>query len=1034
TNVSNTGGGDVTVHANGLITATSVSATGAGADVTLATTTGGITATSVSAADNVTLTADAGDIAATSVTGTNGFVSITATNGSVLLGNVTAGTTVTAQASGTNSDIVVNQTTQAAGAINLTAADQVRFAAAGVVKATAAGDITITADSDAAAGNDGDSIFMASGSSIQANTGAVKLVNNTATGGDVTLSSVQTNSAAANAIEIRSGKNIVDGTATETALLSATAGTIVLTANNGAIGSGAAANDIDIDSINLVFNAAATAAGIVQITDLAGGVKVSGTSSAGGGGFLTANSPLTISADVNVGSDMTFTAGNSNAAGDNLTIDANAKVTLSSGANHTLTFNAGDDIYFNTGSVVTTGGGVHTVNLNADLEGAGVADGQRGAIKTTAGPIEAVRTNNLFASAGSGIALSTKVDKITASTTTVGVISILETDAVELTSITTNDGSITVQAGGNMSVVNVDSSNTDSDVNDIQLKTTAGDITLQTVKAGSVDGDVDINAFGSIMDGDTVPDDVDVTGDNITLTAGQNIGGTTGDIFHAVVNPIEVVSSGDINATANALTGLIALDATAAGTINLSAATAWVQSNGDINAAPTYSVKNLALIADADHNGTGTLALGNSLSVVGDMRLEGADITAADGSIDLSADRLMVKSGQGETLNVTVNQLDVTTGDSANIHTTGSVELIDLEGDNVAVQSLNSTGNISITASGNILVTDDVIAGNDGTSTSFAGIALFATGANSSVTINDLILSDNGPIIVFGNKDVIFGTTKSVNDQLNDDLRVITTINGNIDISTSTGSVTMEDGSKIIAGRNPTAYDPGTNGNPSPSTITLGTVDKPIAQAEINVLSTGNATISSLQTMNVGLRAIRVTSTNGEIIDAGDAAGDTNLVANRPGALTTLTASQGIGISGAGAVETALYALDVRNGVGGGGAGDIRITETAAGGGLNLVYAENAAPTGDVQIRTTAGNLNIPSPAFAPNNGAHGVITAAGNILLQAGSGSLFVDSQVGSNSGHITLDADNAISTTAAVQTFNTGTIPDRCRHRRDD
>ena len=61
--------------------------------------------------------------------------------------------------------------------------------------------------------------------------------------------------------------------------------------------------------------------------------------------------------------------------------------------------------------------------------------------------------------------------------------------------------------------------------------------------------------------------------------------------------------------------------------------TLWYQSNGDIdlNITSLLLVTNVALIADADSNGVGTLNLGNTLTVIGDLRVEGADIIAEIG-------------------------------------------------------------------------------------------------------------------------------------------------------------------------------------------------------------------------------------------------------------------------------------------------------------------------------------------------------------------------------------------------------------------
>jgi Flp pilus assembly protein TadG len=94
--------------------------------------------------------------------------------------------------------------------------------------------------------------------------------------------------------------------------------------------------------------------------------------------------------------------------------------------------------------------------------------------------------NVLTASAAGGIALDTSVDSITASTSAAGDIDIDETDAVTLTSVSTHDGSVTVDAGGAIVATSVDTSNTDDDANDISLTTTAGNIEVVSLDAGSL--------------------------------------------------------------------------------------------------------------------------------------------------------------------------------------------------------------------------------------------------------------------------------------------------------------------------------------------------------------------------------------------------------------------------------------------------------------------------------------------------------------------------------------------------------------------
>ena len=159
-------------------------------------------------------------------------------------------------------------------------------------------------------------------------------------------------------------------------------------------------------------------------------------------------------------------------AGDSITIDNNAVVTLDSATASILTFNAGDDIIFDSGRAITQNG-VHSVVLAADLDHAGIgaADGDRGAITQDGLVGIEVTTNNLNATAASGIDLDTAVDTLQATTTSTGNIQIDEQNAITLANVSTADGAITITAGGTLTAISVSSLGTDSDANDVSLST-----------------------------------------------------------------------------------------------------------------------------------------------------------------------------------------------------------------------------------------------------------------------------------------------------------------------------------------------------------------------------------------------------------------------------------------------------------------------------------------------------------------------------------------------------------------------------------
>ena len=79
--------------------------------------------------------------------------------------------------------------------------------------------------------------------------------------------------------------------------------------------------------------------------------------------------------------------------------------------------------------------------------------------------------------------MDTTIASADLTTTASGAIEIDETDSIELTRVTTADGSIGVTAGGPITATSVTSS-TDSDTNDITLTTTVGDILVAAILAG----------------------------------------------------------------------------------------------------------------------------------------------------------------------------------------------------------------------------------------------------------------------------------------------------------------------------------------------------------------------------------------------------------------------------------------------------------------------------------------------------------------------------------------------------------------------
>ncbi|MCY2977146.1 MAG: hypothetical protein NTU79_00585, partial [Planctomycetota bacterium] len=464
-----------------------------------------------------------------------GSTNVSSQLSTLISGTLSSGGGFNSAVTGANGDLQVNGTIAAAnGNITLSAADSILFGASGSATITGNGNVSITANTDGLDGDGLDGILMNSGATIQVNTGTISLSSEGNFGGNITLGSLIANTNAGTSIDIRANGSILDGTTSDALAdlnLSAAAGHIELRSGNGGIGA-AGDGDLDINGLRLGFNTT----GSIQITDLAGGIKVDTISTAGGGGFLAANSPLTISANITVGASTVFTAGNSASINDDILINNNAVVRLTgTAADSALTFNAGDDIIFDTGSIIATElGRNHTVFLNADVEGA--VDADRGSITNMAAAGATISASRLELAANdgigdsigdvgtfSGVALRTNVGTLVATNTTRGDIFIQETNGL----IIGGTGVRTIAGNGN---INIDVDAGDLTANSVVTAQGLGNVTLNADA-----GTIALNAVVSSTAGSIL-----ITGNAINQNVGGNI--TTGDIG---------VNIGTVTVTAN---------------------------------------------------------------------------------------------------------------------------------------------------------------------------------------------------------------------------------------------------------------------------------------------------------------------------------------------------------------------------------------------------------------------------------------------------------------------------------------------------
>jgi hypothetical protein len=286
------------------------------------------------------------------------------------------------------------------------------------------------------------------------------------------------------------------------------------------------------------------------------------------GGSIAAMSPLTISANVNTSASMSFTAGDSSAADDDLTINNNAVVTLNgTAADSTLTFTAGDDIIFgdgaNSGSIDTTDGvRSHSVILAADNETAAVADGDRGSITNSAVVATATITTTLLQASASdgigsssgdagtfdGVALRTAVTRFDATNA--------DTSAITVTEVASGvDISIGAVSNGNRSVSITAAAGAITDANAAAVNVTAGTASLTATNGiGSADA---IETTAATLNATSTTNNL-IRINETDGVAVNIVNNGTRDVFLAAGGSITDANGGATNVSA----GLLTIDAT----------------------------------------------------------------------------------------------------------------------------------------------------------------------------------------------------------------------------------------------------------------------------------------------------------------------------------------------------------------------------------------------------------------------------------------------------------------------------------------
>ncbi|MFN5743848.1 MAG: beta strand repeat-containing protein, partial [Planctomyces sp.] len=319
----------------------------------------------------------------------------------------------------------------------------------------------------------------------------------------------------------------------------------------------------------------------------------------------------------------------------------------------------------------------------------------------------------------------------------------LETDVRSLTAINTSEGTIDITETG-----------------------TPGNLTIGRIEniGRSVRLQVD---GGSLIDGnDLAGIQTNIQARDLFLQIGQDIGSSGPNPFPLFRNHIDVLLSGNLTATAP---GFAAFSGRIDGQLAVQAHDLTLASLNDVDftRAAQSSLQGLALIADLDGNGSGTVLIGDQLSLPESLLIQGADVQASDGTIDLSAGRILFVSGQSEDVHLNLlpgqtgqpGQFDGRVTGNLEITADSAVALVDLDGNGQALQSTVPGGSLKLTAAGDVLVQGKVSAAGSISLSAGGSMRVFGVIDPDTVTLtaaDDLVIS--GAVSAATSLQVVAGT------------------------------------------------------------------------------------------------------------------------------------------------------------------------------------------------------------------------------------------------------------------------------------
>jgi trimeric autotransporter adhesin len=432
----------------------------------------------------------------TTASGGSGAVDINDLSGGLAIGTV-SGTTITLASSGAITDANAAASNVTGSSLSASAASGIDLDTDIVTLANAAsgsGAVNINdASGDLAVGTaSGSTVTLASAGAITdanaaANNITAPTLTVTAVSGIDLDTNIDTLTAAGGSGSVNvadSAGNLAINTVTGSSVILASAGAITAGSAGVNVTTGAftatAVTGIDLDTRVASLDATVSGAGNIGI-DEADGIELTAVDTAAGNIGVNANGTIAATNVAANGGDVTL-----NAVGSESDIAA-GRIT-------------GDTVTLTAGRAITDANGLDTVPAS---------------MVATRAAGNNVTANTLIASARTGITLDTEVASLSANVSGAGDIAIREATAVTTTTLSTTDGSVSLVAGGQLTIPNV-------------VVGGEGNLTLASRGAGIALGQADAGGNTVVLDAagnvtDTNGDTGNIITDTLDLTAGGSI-------------------------------------------------------------------------------------------------------------------------------------------------------------------------------------------------------------------------------------------------------------------------------------------------------------------------------------------------------------------------------------------------------------------------------------------------------------------------------------------------------------------------------